>query len=134
MNGPAAAEPASGVAVAAGENGAAQQAQQPAVSGDTSTKEPAAAVTPKKDSGISLDESDADVVAAQDKTISQDTTEANAADKAEGGDKADAETEAAADAAQKQKDDDAGKRVRKNRSSQPLLDEDDGSAYDASTL
>lgn len=135
VNGPAAAEPASGVAVAAGENGAAQQAQQPAVSGDTSTKEPAAAVTPKKDSGISLDESDADVVAAQDKTISQDTTEANAADKAEGGDKADAETEAAADAAQKQKDDDAGKRVRKNdSSSQPLLDEDDGSAYDASTL
>ena len=116
VNGPAAAEPASGVA------------------GDTSTKEPAAAVTPKKDSGISLDESDADVVAAQDKTISQDTTEANAADKAEGGDKADAETEAAADAAQKQKDD-AGKRVRKNdSSSQPLLDEDDGSAYDASTL
>ena len=38
-------------------------------------------------------------------------------------------------AAQKQKDDDAGKQVRKNdSSSQPLLDEDDGSAYDASTL
>ena len=92
-------------------------------------------MTPKKESGVSLDESDADVVAAQDKTISQDTTEAKAADKAEGGDKADAETEAAADAAQKQKDDDAGKQVRKNdSSSQPLLDEDDGSAYDASTL
>lgn len=129
--GPAAAEPASGVAVAAGETAAAQQ---PAA--DTSAgKETAADVTPKKESGVALDESDADVAAAEDKTVSQDTTESRAADKEEGGDRADAETEAAADAAQKQKDDEARKLVRRNdSSSQPMLDEDDGSAYDSSTL
>lgn len=125
-NGPTAAEPASGVAVAAGETAAAEQ--QPAA--ETENKETAAAVTPKKESGVALDESDADVVAAQDKSISQDTTDTKAADKAEGGDKADAETEAAAEAAQKQKSS-----MKKNDSSnQPLLDEDDGSAYDSSTL
>ena len=125
-NGPTAAEPASGVAVAAGETAAAEQ--QPAA--ETENKETAAAVTPKKESGVALDESDADVVAAQDKSISQDTTDTKAADKAEGGDKADAETEAAAEAAQKQKSS-----TKKNDSSnQPLLDEDDGSAYDSSTL
>ncbi len=129
-SGPAAAEPASGVAVAAGETAAAQQ---PAA--DTSTgKETAAAVTPKKDSGVALDESDADVTAAEDRTVSQDAAESKTADKEEGGDRADAETEAAADAAQKQKDDEARKLVRKNDSSQPMLDEDDGSAYDSSTL
>lgn len=127
-NGPVAAEPASGVAVAAGENAVAQQ--QPAASTEPANKESAAAVPPKKDSGVALDESDEDVVAAQDKTISQDTTDSKAADKAEGGDKADAETEAAAEAAQKQKSS-----AKKNDSSnQPLLDEDDGSAYDSSTL
>lgn len=127
-NGPVAAEPASGVAVAAGENASAQQ--QPAASTEPANKESAAAVTPKKDNGIALDESDEDVVAAQDKTISQDTTDSKAADKAEGGDKADAETEAAADAAQKQK----SSAKKNDSSSQPLLDEDDGSAYDSSTL
>lgn len=127
-NGPVAAEPASGVAVAAGENASAQQ--QPAASTEPANKESAAAVTPKKDNGVTLDESDEDVVAAQDKTISQDTTDSKAADKAEGGDKADAETEAAADAAQKQK----SSAKKNDSSSQPLLDEDDGSAYDSSTL
>ena len=115
---PAVAQPASAVTKeAAAETVPAQEAQ----------KEPAAAPQPKKDTGVALDESEEEMTQpAEEKTAAQEPAAKT------GEDKADDETEAALAEARK-RDEEAKKLARKDNS-QPMLDEDDGSAYDTSTL
>lgn len=121
--------------ILAGNTARGQQLDSNAVVNGPAAAEPAAAVTPKKESGVSLDESDEDVVAAQDKTISQDTTESQSCRQGrrrrQGGCGNGSRGRRCPEAEGRR----CRKLVRKNDSSnQPLLDEDDGSAYDASTL
>lgn len=115
---PAVTQPASAVTKeAAAETVPAQEAQ----------KEPAAAPQPKKDTGVALDESEQEAAQpAEEKTAAQEPAAKS------GEDKADEETEAALAEARK-RDEEAKKLARKDNS-QPMLDEDDGSAYDTSTL
>ena len=115
---PAVAQPASAVTKeAAAETVPAQEAQ----------KEPAAAPQPKKDTGVALDESEQEAAQpAEEKPAAQEPAAKS------GEDEADEETEAALAEARK-RDEEAKKLARKDNS-QPMLDEDDGSAYDTSTL
>ncbi|WP_302157683.1 hypothetical protein [uncultured Acidaminococcus sp.] len=119
--GPQTAQPASAVT----KETAGETAAEPAAEAQ---KEPAAAPQPKKNTGVALDETEPE--AAQPADDSQTVQEPAAKT---GEDKADAETEAALAEAQK-RDEEAKKLAKKDSSSQPMLDEDDGSAYDTATL
>lgn len=119
--GPQTAQPASAVT----KEPAGETAAEPAAEAQ---KEPAAAPQPKKNTGVALDETEPE--AAQPADDSQTVQEPAAKT---GEDKADAETEAALAEAQK-RDEEAKKLAKKDSSSQPMLDEDDGSAYDTATL
>lgn len=122
QEGPSAAQPASAVTKEpAGEPAAVETA--PA---QETQKETAGTGQPKKSTGVALDETELEQP-ADDKNAVQEP-----AAKDSGEDKADAETEAALAEDQK-RDEEAKKLVRRNNS-QPVLDEDDGSAYNSSTL
>lgn len=120
QGGPSATQPASAVTKEPAAEPAAETAPDQEASKETSST-----VQPPKSTGVALDETGEQP--AEEKAPVQEP-----AAKDNGDEKADAETEAALAEDQK-RDEEAKKLVRRN-SSQPMLDEDDGSAYNASTL
>ena len=120
QGGPSATQPASAVT----KEPAAEPVAETAPAQEAPKENPST-VRPPKSTGVALDETGEQP--AEEKAPVQEPTA-----KDNGDEKADAETEAALAEDQK-RDEEAKKLVRRNNS-QPMLDEDDGSAYNASTL